>query len=131
MRFLKEPELNAQGKYEVEVSSDEALYDLTERMGVAICFAANGKVILNAPNPGLAMLFMVRDTFKSTFMCVIYSVFLLAAAFHAFNGVWTAMITWGAILSYRSQRAMLPVGWIGALALSLLGLAAIWGSYWI
>jgi len=89
------------------------------------------EVIVAAPSPGKAMLFMVRDTFKNPWMGAAYTIFVLAAAFHAFNGFWTALITWGAILSYRSQKAMLPVGWLGIAFLSFLGIAAIWGSYWI
>lgn len=89
------------------------------------------QVLVVAPSPGKAMLFMVRDSFKSPLMSILYSIFVVAAAFHAFNGFWTALITWGAILSYRSQKAMLPVGWFGILFLCFLGLASIWGSYWI
>ena len=89
------------------------------------------QVITVSPNPGTAMLLMVRDTFKSPTFAVLYTIFVLAAAFHAFNGFWTFLITWGAILSYRSQRAMIPVSVIGMLFLSFFGLAAIWGSYWI
>jgi succinate dehydrogenase / fumarate reductase cytochrome b subunit len=74
---------------------------------------------------------MVRETFKSPLYAVLYTLFLLAAAFHAFNGFWTFLITWGVILSYRSQRAMIPVCMIGAAVLACLGLAAIWGSYWL
>ena len=89
------------------------------------------QVVVAAPSPGKAMLFMIRDAFKSPLLSVLYSIFVIAAAFHAFNGFWTALITWGAILSYRSQKAMLPVGWFGILFLCFLGLASIWGSYWI
>ena len=131
MRFVYQPKLNDQKQYWVEVSSDDGLIALAERVGVHISDLENGDVMITAPNPGLAMLFMVRDTFKSPLMAVFYTLFVVAAAFHAFNGLWTALITWGAILSYRSQKAMLPIGWIGACVLSLLGLAAIWGSYWI
>jgi succinate dehydrogenase / fumarate reductase cytochrome b subunit len=74
---------------------------------------------------------MVRDTFKSPLYTLLYTVFLLAAAFHAFNGFWTFLITWGIILSYRSQKTMVPVCMLGVLALAFLGLAAIWGSYWL
>lgn len=89
------------------------------------------EVVVSASSPGKAMLFMVRDTFKNPWMAAFYTLFVLSAAFHAFNGFWTALITWGAILSYRSQKAMLPVGWLGIALLSFLGLASIWGSYWI
>ncbi|OGN65316.1 MAG: hypothetical protein A3E80_03850, partial [Chlamydiae bacterium RIFCSPHIGHO2_12_FULL_49_9] len=87
------------------------------------------QVVAATCNPGTAMLLMVRDSFKKPWLAALYTIFVLAAAFHAFNGFWTAMITWGLILSYRSQKAMIPVGWIGIALLSFLGLAAIWGSY--
>jgi succinate dehydrogenase / fumarate reductase cytochrome b subunit len=89
------------------------------------------QVVAVADSPGKAMLLMVRDTFKSPLYAVLYTIFLLAAAFHAFNGFWTFLITWGVILSYRSQKAMIPICMIGMAALALLGLAAIWGSYWL
>jgi succinate dehydrogenase / fumarate reductase cytochrome b subunit len=89
------------------------------------------EVVAEAAIPGTAMLLMVRDQFKSPLMAILYTIFVLAAAYHAFNGFWTALITWGAILSYRSQKAMIPISLAGIFLLSFLGLAAIWGSYWI
>jgi succinate dehydrogenase / fumarate reductase cytochrome b subunit len=89
------------------------------------------EVVAVSSMPGTAFLLMVRDTFKSPVMAVLYTIFLLAAAFHAFNGFWTFLITWGMILSYRSQRAMVSVSLVGMAVLSLLGLAAIWCSYWV
>jgi succinate dehydrogenase / fumarate reductase cytochrome b subunit len=89
----------------------------------------SNEVVAAAPSPGKAILLMVRNTFKSPLMAVLYTIFLLAATFHAFNGFWTFLIAWGAILSYRSQRSMIPVCLLAAGILSLLGLAAIWGSY--
>jgi len=89
------------------------------------------QVVAVSSMPGTAFLLMVRDTFKSPVMAVLYTIFLLAAAFHAFNGFWTFLITWGMILSYRSQRAMISVSIVGMAVLSLLGLAAIWCSYWV
>lgn len=89
------------------------------------------EVVAVAPNPGTAILLMVRNTFKSPLMAVLYTIFVLAAAFHACNGFWTFLIAWGAILSYRSQKSMIPVCLLAALGLSMLGLAAIWGSYFL
>lgn len=91
----------------------------------------SNEVVAQSMNPGTAMLLMVRDEFKSPFSSILYTIFVLAASFHAFNGFWTFLITWGAILSYRSQKAMLPISAFGVLLMSFLGLAAIWGSYWI
>ncbi len=92
---------------------------------------SENEVIASSPSPGVAMLLMVRNTFKIPLMAILYSIFVLAAAFHAFNGFWTFLITWGLILSYRSQKSMIPVSVIGIALLSFLGFAAIWGSYWI
>jgi succinate dehydrogenase / fumarate reductase cytochrome b subunit len=130
MRFLHQPQHDG-GCYWVAVTEDAGLRPLAERLGARLVPLETGDVRVQAQAPGTAMLFMVRDTFKSPIMAVVYTVFVLAAAFHACNGLWTALITWGMILSYRSQKAFLPIGWIGAALLSLLGLAAIWGSYWV
>jgi len=157
MRFLDMPKQAYQGEHElsmVKVNVDEGLYPLSERLGVKLydvkgrdvadC-SSDGKwketlhsfslgpnqVVAVADSPGKAILLMVRETFKSPLYAVLYTIFLLAAAFHAFNGFWTFLITWGVILSYRSQKAMIPVCMIGMVSLTLLGLAAIWGSYFL
>jgi succinate dehydrogenase / fumarate reductase cytochrome b subunit len=96
----------------------------------SFCLGPN-QVVAVTDSPGKAILLMVRETFKSPLYAVLYTIFVLAAAFHAFNGFWTFLITWGVILSYRSQKAMIPVSFIGMIALSFFGLAAIWGSYWL
>lgn len=87
------------------------------------------EVIAESPSPGVGMLLMVRNTFKNPLFALLYTIFVLAASFHAFNGFWTFLITWGIILSYRSQKSMIPVSVIGMSILSVLGLIAIWGNY--
>lgn len=90
-----------------------------------------GQVIAAAPSFGTAELLIVRDTFKSGLMIFLYTVLVLATCFHACNGLWSAMITWGVTLSASSQYAMrfFAVGLMTLL--SFLGLAAIFGTYWI
>lgn len=80
---------------------------------------------------GTAFLLIIRDTFKSPFIAGLYTMFVLGAAFHAFNGLWTFMITWGVTLTARSQylSRCLSMGLVGLFA--FLGLAAIWGTYWL
>lgn len=89
------------------------------------------EVVAVSKDPGTALLLMVRDTFKNPIYAGLYSLFVLAAAFHAFHGVWTFLITWGILLSYRSQKSMIPFSVIGMILLSCLGLISIWGSYWL
>ncbi|MDE3055985.1 MAG: succinate dehydrogenase [Verrucomicrobiota bacterium] len=91
----------------------------------------NNELIAVSDTPGTGYLLMLRNIFKDPVMAAFYTLFLLAAAFHAGNGLWTFLITWGVLLSFRSQKRMLLLSAASMLLLSLLGLAAIWCSYWI
>lgn len=90
-----------------------------------------GEVLAIAPDFGTIELLLVRDTFKSPVMIALYTLFVLAACFHAFNGLWTSMITWGVTISESSQRAMLRFSTALMVIIAFLGLAAIWGTYWL
>ena len=93
-------------------------------------FVEKDQVLIITPSFGTAELLMVRDTFKSPLMMILYTALVLAASFHAFNGLWTAMISWGVTLTVASQNLMRSLT-TGLMALiTLLGLAAIWGTYW-
>ena len=149
MRFLDQPrtiEFQNQDCFVVEISRDKMLEALSERLGVRLYDGSEEDALAPlliqkrlkleyvyavATTPGTAILLMVRDTFKSPLMIILYTLFVLAAAFHAFNGFWTFLITWGILLSFRSQKAMIPVSVIGMGLLLFFGLAAIWGSYWV
>lgn len=80
---------------------------------------------------GTAELLMVRDTFKIPAMLVLYTVLVLSACFHGFNGLWTFLITWGATISPRSQRNAYRISLVLMFLITFLGLSAIWGTYWI
>lgn len=95
-------------------------------------FSLNEKqVIAIAKDFGTAELLMVRNTFQLPVMMVLYTLFVLAACYHAFNGLWTCLITWGIILTQTSQRFMLKASHVLMVIVAFLGLAAIWGTYWI
>jgi succinate dehydrogenase / fumarate reductase cytochrome b subunit len=143
MRFLDQPKRvwieNKEYSF-VAVTPDRGLDELAPRLGYTlykggefneVMRVKEGRVLARADSPGTAILLMVRDTFKSPWMIGLYTVFVLAAAFHAMNGFWTFLITWGAILSFRSQRAMIPASVIEMGILAFFGLAAIYGSYWM
>ncbi len=82
-------------------------------------------------NFGTAELLMLRETFKMPIMMLLYALFVLAACFHAFNGLWTFLISWGVTLSQRSQKAMLKVSKFLMILVAFLGLITIFGTYWI
>ncbi len=66
---------------------------------------------------------MVRDTFKSPVMAVLYTIFVCGGV-SCVQWISGLLITWGMILSYRSQKAMLPVSvGMGDFLLAFLGLA--------
>lgn len=91
----------------------------------------DGEVIAVAKDFGTATLLMVRDAFKKPWLVTLYAIFVLAACFHAFNGLWTAMIKWGITLTARSQRLWLVITTVLMILVAFLGLASVIGTYWI
>ncbi len=90
-----------------------------------------GQVIAVSNSFGLAELLMVRETFKMPLMIALYTILVLAACFHAFNGLWTFMISWGITLTQASQTIMLRIAQGLMVLVAFMGLATIWGTYWI
>lgn len=90
-----------------------------------------GQVLVQAADFGTAELLMVRETFKMPLMLALYTIFVLSACFHAFNGLWTFMIKWGVTLTVRSQELMLKASIFLMVLVGFMGLAAIWGTYWL
>jgi succinate dehydrogenase / fumarate reductase, cytochrome b subunit len=80
---------------------------------------------------GLAELLMIRDTFKNPFMQALYTLLVLSACFHGFNGLWTFMISWGVTLTEKSQRIMHKIATGLMILVGFWGLSAIWMTYWI
>lgn len=152
MRFVERPmhtEQGAQNHYLVRVDLDQGLPTLADRINVKL-YDANkikqlkknlktskelhlkqGEVIAVADNFGAAELLMVRETFKNPIMLVLYTLFVLTAIYHAFNGLWTFLITWGVTLSQKSQKWMLKISTGLMVLVGLMGLSAIWLTYWI
>jgi len=91
----------------------------------------SNQLIAVAKDFGTAELLMVRETFKMPIMIALYTLFVLAACFHGFNGLWTFMIKWGVTLTQRSQRLFLKCTTFLMVLVAFLGLAAIFGTYWI
>jgi succinate dehydrogenase / fumarate reductase cytochrome b subunit len=91
----------------------------------------SGEVVAVSSNFGTASLLLVRETFKMPLMMLLYSILVIAACFHAAQGFWTFMISWGVTLTERSQQLM---GYFSTFLMGLLiflGLASIWGTYWL
>jgi succinate dehydrogenase / fumarate reductase, cytochrome b subunit len=159
MRFIEYPnsaKLDGKQYYMLPIHLDSGLYPLSKRLDFELYDEAKIKgyidqfgqkqelahalveqhlsknqVLAVSPSFGTIELLMVRDTFKSPLMILLYTGLVLAACFHAFNGLWTSMISWGVALTAASQRLMRKMA-VGLMVIvAFLGLAAIWGTYWI
>ena len=146
-RFLHYPDqvqVDNQDGYTTVISNDDGLESLACRLNVILYdqddlppylgthyrLESNEKVALTK-DFGTASLLGVRNEFKNPIYASLYTLFVLAACFHAFNGFWTFLITWGWILKASAQRAWISVAMLLMLGIVFLGLSAIWGSYWI
>lgn len=89
-----------------------------------------GEALAEVPSFGAATYLNVRETFKSPTLVLLYSIFVIAACFHGFNGLWTFLITWGVTLSRRAQLLSRVVTTTLMGIVMTLGLVAIWGTYW-
>jgi len=57
----------------------------------------------------------------------VYALGILASVFHLANGIWTSLITWGITIGPRSQRMAGYACTAFGIALSLIGMGALWG----
>ena len=89
------------------------------------------QAIATVPSFGTAELILVREVFKMPLMMILYTVFVLSATYHAYNGLWTFLIVWGVSLTQRAQTLMKLMTTFLMLSLAFLGLAAIYGTFWI
>lgn len=88
------------------------------------------QVAVVAPDAGTAILLTVRDSFKYPLWLVLYTIFVPIATFHACNGLWTGLITWGVTLTEHSQLLMKTGCRFLMWLLNIAGWVAIWGTYW-
>lgn len=157
MRYLEYPETAFKGSekyYFVRLNDDPGLRGVANRFGLTLynqeeverefqteesawkraleAHALNPRQkLLITPDFGKAELLMVRDTFKRPEMLLLYTFLVLFACFHAFNGLWTFLIKWGVTLSVKSQRIARRVSSVLMILIAFLGLAAVWGTFWI
>ncbi len=134
MRIVEYPVKAGEKSYMVRLNYDKGLETLAPRLNFKLLDAGPlkpGQKIAVAPNFGTAELLMVRETFKWPLMLALYTVFVLSACFHGFNGFWSFMIRWGVTLNVSSQRLMRIFSTALMALVAFWGLAAIWGTYWI
>lgn len=129
--FKKNPEEVKKEKPQQLVAEQQKQHDRLWQEALQKRPLKDDEAMAVANNFGTAELLMVRDTFKKPSMLVLYTLLVIATCFHAFNGLWTFMITWGITLTQRSQLMMLRFSTALMVIVSLMGLSAIWLTYWI
>ncbi len=151
-RFINYPEhieLNGKMTYLAPLSSDDGLPTVAQRLGVTLYDAqmrgeeknlqlakalqhytlTPQRIVAATPDFGTIELLIVRNTFKQPIYLALYTIFVLSACFHAANGFWTFLITWGWVLKAAAQRTWTRVSALLMALLIFLGMAAIWGTY--
>jgi len=136
MRVLHYPGSITEGNqqfYTMQVTEDPSLNAIAEKLNVHLVesdLGSDNKLAI-ANDFGTAELLLVRESFKKPWLMFLYTIFVLAACYHAFNGVWSFLITWGITLTRRAQRLSRILCYIGMGLLSFLGLSAIYLTYWV
>lgn len=150
VRFMRSPKkimIENQAFYLVKIRSDSSLYKIVERMDAKLLSGREkisnlelsslidnfklheNEFVAVTKQSGQAFLLTVRDLLKNPIMVGIYSIFVLVASFHAINGLWTFMITWGFIISNRSQKISLSVCFWVLIFILTLGFISVWSSF--
>ncbi|WP_348663395.1 succinate dehydrogenase cytochrome b558 subunit [Chlamydia vaughanii] len=84
---------------------------------------------LLTPNVGTAFLYIVRDSLGSLWMAIFYTILVIAAAFHGFNGLWTFCSRWGVVISLRLQALLRNLCYFAMVVVSAMGISLIWNLY--
>ena len=147
MRFIDNPKpVNFKGEnfYFVKVKNDPKIDMLANKLNFDIYSKdqlhnldkkfqkmklKDNQILAFSKKNGSLFLLQVRDTFKNPLMVGLYTLFVLAAAFHGFNGLWSFLITWGFIITNRSQAISLKICFWSMIVVLSLGLTAIWSSF--
>lgn len=64
---------------------------------------------------------------QNLLIALVYALGVVSAAFHFFNGIWSAGITWGVWTRPQAQARALNVCMVAAALLCVAGLSALWG----
>ena len=132
MRWVAYPRRVNEQHYVVRLDRDARLMAVAAKIGAVVTERSPmhaRQVLVETSTIGAAFFLIVRDTFKNPLLVSLYSLFVLAAVYHACNGLWTFLLTWGVVVKASLQSQMRVFTSILMGLLSLLGLIACWGSY--
>jgi succinate dehydrogenase / fumarate reductase cytochrome b subunit len=88
---------------------------------------AHENTIVETKDIGSAYLLVLQDTYSSMLFKLLYSLFVVIAAFHSCNGLWTFCLSWGITVTEKAQFVMRCISTAAMLILMVFGMACIWG----
>ncbi|EPP34826.1 succinate dehydrogenase/Fumarate reductase transmembrane subunit [Chlamydia ibidis] len=103
--------------------------DKDDISGDQVEYLSDSDHYLLTPSSGTAFLYIVRDTLGSFWMAVLYTILVVAAAFHGFNGFWTFCSRWGIVISSRSQTILRNLCYSAMIVVAAMGVSVIWNLY--
>ncbi|AAP05708.1 succinate dehydrogenase cytochrome b558 subunit [Chlamydia caviae] len=103
--------------------------DREDLEGSAVSKLSENKAYVLTPNVGAAFLYIVRDSLGSLWIAIFYTLLVIAAAFHGFNGLWTFCSRWGVVISFRSQALLRSLCYFAMVIVSTMGISVIWNLY--
>ncbi len=87
-----------------------------------------GEVYAKTSSSAEAIFLNLKDTFANPWLSILYTLFVVMATFHAFNGLWTLCVTWGVVTTEKGFKCVRTVTIVLMMIFTFLGLAAIWGT---
>jgi succinate dehydrogenase / fumarate reductase cytochrome b subunit len=121
-----DPDLAAELELVQQVELDKEFVE-----GLLKMYPKPDQVVAVSDQFGKVSLLNVRSTFRDPWMILLYTIFVIAAVYHGFRGLWSFTIVWGLTLTPRSQQIMSQVSVCFMVVLGFLGLSAVWLTYWV
>ncbi|OGN59709.1 MAG: hypothetical protein A3F40_04565 [Chlamydiae bacterium RIFCSPHIGHO2_12_FULL_27_8] len=144
MRFIKYPIKIANSQFLVRLNPNKDLEKAAKRLDIRLIRKndlnlikefeieniklKDNKIFAVANTFGKATLISVYNTFQNPFEIFLYSIFVIACAYHAINGLYTFLLSWGVIFSLKHERFFSILACFIALILTLIGLTSIFGN---
>lgn len=142
MRFIENPQPITKGgetSYFLVQKESPTLYKMKDKLHLIFYDQSiipdhplkKGELLVESPSAGVAFLLVVRESFTNPLIVILYSILVISACYHGYNGLWTAMLTWGVVVSVAAQRRLRLVTLFLMLLIMSFGLFAAWGSYFL
>lgn len=153
MRFINHPiktQINNEKYFAVKVKKSDKIYKVAKKLNFKILekkapnkisyqkvhVMKNQDNILDAnqtyaltKNSSKALLIVIINNFQSKIMVFLYTVYVIAASFHVFNGLWLFLISFKIIKTDIAKKNVLKICMGLVFLYFIFGLSAIWVNF--